>query len=75
MTNRILLRPDEAAQLLGISRSRCYELMNRGALPVFILDGTRRVPLDALNQLIAAGTDFSYVVDYDEEGQPRLVRP
>lgn len=50
---RLLLRPAEAAAMLGISRSRCYQLLQRGELPSFRLGGSVRVPVEDLRRMIA----------------------
>ena len=54
---RILLRPDEAAEALGISRSKCYALLAAGRLPSVRVGASRRVPLDALQHWIAEQTE------------------
>jgi len=48
-----LLRPHEAAHVLGISRSKVYELIRAGRLRAVKLDGSRRVPGEAVEELIA----------------------
>jgi excisionase family DNA binding protein len=47
---RLLLRPAEAAELLGISRSRMYELLRNDEVPSIVLGRARskRIPLDRL---------------------------
>ena len=49
---RLLYRPAEAAEALGVSRSKMYELMNRGDIPWVLVGHSRRVPVEALRQLI-----------------------
>jgi len=51
---RLLLRPAEAAELLGISRSRMYELLRNGEVPSIELGAahTKRVPLEQLKTWI-----------------------
>ncbi len=51
-----LLRPEEAAHLLGISRSKVYELIRAGRLRAVKLDGSRRIPREAVEELIATLT-------------------
>lgn len=41
----VLLRPEEAADRLSLSRTRVYELMATGALPSVTIETSRRVPL------------------------------
>jgi excisionase family DNA binding protein len=48
-----LLRPEEAAARLNVSRTKVYELMARGDLESVRVDGCRRVPVEALRDYIA----------------------
>ena len=52
LNQKLLLKPTEAAELLGISRSRAYELIAAGVLPSVRLGSSVRVPLDALREWI-----------------------
>jgi excisionase family DNA binding protein len=49
---KLALRPQQAAEALGISRAKLYELLNSGALPSVRLGGVRVIPVDALRKLI-----------------------
>jgi excisionase family DNA binding protein len=49
----LLLRPPEAAALLGISRSKLYDLLKAGDLRSVTIDAARRIP-------------FADLVDYVE---------
>ena len=51
---RLLLRPDEAAEIIGISRSRMYQLLSTGELPVVKVGNSLRVPLERLRAWIDA---------------------
>lgn len=51
-----LMRPAEAAQVLGISRSKTYQLLQRGELPAVRVGTSVRVPALALDRWIAART-------------------
>ena len=51
-SSRLLLRPAEVAELLGISRSKLYELLALGELPTVRLGHVVRVPADALETWI-----------------------
>ena len=62
---RLVYRPVEAAEALGVSRSKVYELMNRGEIPWVLVGGARRVPVEALRQLIR-----TMVVDRTGCGSP-----
>jgi excisionase family DNA binding protein len=50
---RLLLRPSEAAEIIGLSKSKIYQLIATGAVPSLRLEGTRmiRIPLAALERL------------------------
>ena len=50
---RLLYRMNEAAEALGISRAKAYELANRGVIPTVRLGGgSIRVPVGALKDFI-----------------------
>ena len=48
------LRILEAAQILGIGRSKTYELIASGRLKSIKLDSARRVPVAALTEFLAS---------------------
>lgn len=50
--DRLLLRPTEAAEAIGIGRSKIYELLASGDLPSIRIGGSVRVPVDALRAWI-----------------------
>jgi excisionase family DNA binding protein len=52
MSERILYRVSETADLLGCSKSMAYELIAAGEIPSVKLAGMLRVPADALRRLI-----------------------
>jgi excisionase family DNA binding protein len=54
MNDRLMLRPVEAADSLGVSRSKCYELIARGVIPSVKVGGCVRVPVQALRDWIAS---------------------
>ena len=58
LNERLLLRIDEVAALIGVSRTTAYALVNRGELPSIRIGGLLRIPNDALRKLIEerAGT-------------------
>ena len=45
---RVLLRPEEAAEALGISRTTAYELIRKNELPSIKIGRSRRVPVDGM---------------------------
>jgi excisionase family DNA binding protein len=56
MANRLLLKADEVAAELGMGRSKIYELMASGAIPVVRIGRAVRVPRAALEAWIARQT-------------------
>jgi excisionase family DNA binding protein len=50
---RLLLTVPEAAEALAISRSKFYELLARGAIASIRIDGSRRIPLTALDDYVS----------------------
>ncbi len=50
---RLLLTVPEAAEALAISRSKLYEPLASGAIASIRIDGSRRIPLTALEGYIA----------------------
>ena len=50
--DRLLLRPAEAAEAIGIGRSKVYELLASGDLPSIRIGGVIRVPVTALHAWI-----------------------
>jgi excisionase family DNA binding protein len=52
----LLLRPSEAATLLGLGRSKVYELAAAGVIPSIRIDRSIRIPMDALQKWIEANT-------------------
>lgn len=52
MLERLLVRPVEAAAMLGISRSKTYELIQRGEIRVVRVDGATCVPVDELKRFV-----------------------
>jgi excisionase family DNA binding protein len=51
--DRIALRPQEAADAIGISRAKAYELIASGELPSIRIGASVRVPVDELKRWIA----------------------
>jgi excisionase family DNA binding protein len=47
-----MLRPAEAADAIGVSRSKAYELIAEGTIPSVKLGGCVRVPVAALQAWI-----------------------
>ena len=51
-SDRLLLRPVEAAHLLGIGRSKIFDLMARRQVPVVRIGRCARIPLRELTEWI-----------------------
>ena len=49
----LLVRPEDAARMLGVGRTKVYELMRSGALRSVKFDGLRRIPVAALAEFVA----------------------
>ena len=52
ISERLLVRPEEAAALLGVGRSTIYELMRSGELPVIHIGRAARIPLHDLQRWV-----------------------
>jgi excisionase family DNA binding protein len=59
MSEKLLLTPEEAAELLSLSRSTLYRLMARGEMPSHKVGRARRVPRALLEQFVARLQDSS----------------
>lgn len=53
----LLLKPDEAARLLGVSRTKVYTLIGRRDIPSIRMGGSIRVPREALEAWVRANTE------------------
>lgn len=54
MTERMLFRPAEAAEAIGVSRARAYELIAAGIIPSIRIGSSVRVPVEALREWVAS---------------------
>lgn len=52
MQEKLLLRAEEAAELLGVGRTKVYELIGRGEMPVVRIGRCLRIPRRTLDQWI-----------------------
>ena len=60
VAERLLLKPAEAAELIGLGRSKTYELIRTGELPSVRLGKSLRVPLRELQAWVERlGVDAS----------------
>jgi excisionase family DNA binding protein len=53
MTAKLLLRPEEAAEVLGVGRTKVYELMAAGELESVQVGRSRRLPTAAVEAFVA----------------------
>ena len=51
-TEKLLLRPAEVAEQLGVSRTRCYQLLKAGTIPSVKIGSSVRVPTSQLRRWI-----------------------
>jgi len=49
---RLLLRPSEAAEAIGVGRATVYALIKRGELPSVRIGDSVRVPADGLRKWV-----------------------
>ena len=49
---KLLLKPEEAAEALGICRSKVYALLRSGDLESVRIGASRRIPADALTAYV-----------------------
>jgi len=50
--DKLLLKVHEAADLLGISRAKMYELLAEGSIPAIRVGSSLRVPVQQLQQWV-----------------------
>ena len=60
---RLLLTVPEAAEALAISRSKLYELFAAGLVQSVRIDGSRRVPIEALETYVSRLLDQEEAAD------------
>jgi excisionase family DNA binding protein len=68
--DRELVSVPEAAEALGLSRSKTYELVSAGVLPSVTIGRARRVRVDALRRFVSglASGDARYSPSQNERG-------
>ena len=54
ITEKLLLTPEEAAKLLGVGRSRVYDLMRAHVLLSVKIGRSRRIPAASLHDYVPA---------------------
>jgi excisionase family DNA binding protein len=61
-TTMQLMRPDDVARELGLSRVRVYALIREGEIPSALVGGAIRIPRAAWEAWLAAKTDAALSV-------------
>lgn len=56
MAERLAYRVIEAAEMIGVSRSKMYELIAAGTIPVVRIGTSIRIPVEGLREWIAQST-------------------
>lgn len=52
VSDRLLYRVGEAAEILGLGKSKTWELVARGAIESVKIDGSRRIPRAAIDSYV-----------------------
>jgi excisionase family DNA binding protein len=52
LVEKLLLKPEEAAEVLSIGRSKIYELIGTGELASVRIGASRRIPAEALVEFV-----------------------
>ena len=60
----LLVRVEEAARMLSLSRSTIYEMMDAGELPSVRRGTARRIPVAALRAWVAKQTEAEQLVSH-----------
>lgn len=63
MTDKLLLRPVEVGDAIGVSRARAYALIADGTLPSIRIGASIRVPVDQLREWIQRQPSAGAAVD------------
>jgi excisionase family DNA binding protein len=63
--SKLLVKPGEASELMGVSRSTIYELMRSGDLDSVLIRSSRRIPVAAIERYIEG------LLDNGNEGKDR----
>jgi excisionase family DNA binding protein len=66
---KLLLRPEEAAQMLGLGRAQVYGMCQRGELPCVRLGRSVRIPADRLRSWLEDKQTAPERLDPEPAGQ------
>lgn len=61
MMDKLLLSPEEAAETLGVCRSRLYDLIRKRELVSITIGRSRRIPAAALREYVEKLTQDAWV--------------
>ena len=70
----LLLKPEEVAQVLKLGRTRTFQLMSSGELPVVRIGRSVRVPKDQLEQWVRSRTTGGLTGWVDTGDPPTTVK-
>lgn len=51
--SKLLVTVREASEMLGVGRSKVYDLLHRNELPSVHIDGCRRIPVAAVEEYVS----------------------
>lgn len=68
---KLLLRPEEAANLLSIGRSKVYELIGTGELVSVRIGASRRIPAEALSEFVRQLSSWASSLPLPSPEEPR----
>jgi excisionase family DNA binding protein len=54
VADRLLLRPEEVAELIGVGRTKVWELIGLGLIRSIKIGNSRRVPCIVVEEFVAA---------------------
>lgn len=66
---KLLLKPSEAAEMLGVGRSKVYAMLASGELPILRVGSLVRVPTEALRHWVEERTGSSSTRERRPEGR------
>jgi excisionase family DNA binding protein len=71
----LLLKADEVAQVLKLGRTRTFQLMSSGELPVVRIGRSVRVPKDQLERWVRSRTTGGLTGWVDTDDSPATFKP
>ena len=74
MDAKLLLRPTEVAEAIGVGRSKVYELLAKGELPSIRIGGSLHVPVNKLRDWIDKKAGERAEPNVEDNGRHGAVR-